>query len=120
MGPDLSTYGSEMSAKAILDTILNSSRVVPPGYKSATVTTRDGSRVEGIVRNEDNFSVQMQTADGEFHFLQKSEVQSLEYSGRSPMPANYGERLTRSELDDLTSYLMSVASSSKATQGSSR
>jgi hypothetical protein len=66
--------------------------------------------VEGVVRNEDNFSVQLQARDGSFHFFQKSAVQSLEYLGQSLMPTTYGERVTRGELDDLVSYLMSTGS----------
>jgi putative heme-binding domain-containing protein len=113
LGPDLSTYGSAMSADAILKSILNPARVIPPGYKPATVTTRDGTRVEGVVRNEDNFSVQLQIKDGSFFFLQKSEVQSLEYGSQSLMPQTYGDRLSRAELNDLSSFLMSAPPPSK-------
>jgi len=113
LGPDLSSYGSAMSAEAILKALVNPVRMIQAGYKSAAVTTRDGNRVEGVVRNEDNFSVQLQATDGSFHFFQKSDVQSLEYLDRSLMPTDYGERLSRSELNDLASYLMSTGSSSK-------
>lgn len=115
LGPDLSTYGSSMSAKAILKTILNPARVAQSGYRLANITTRDGTRVEGVVRNEDNFSVQLQTKDGSFLFLQKSNVQTLEYSGKSLMPSNYADRLSQSELNDLISFLMSAGSPSKST-----
>ena len=114
LGPDLSAYGSAMSADAILKSILNPARIIPPGYRPATVTTRDGSRVEGVVRNEDNFSVQLQTKDGAFLLLQKSDVRNLEYGGQSLMPANYGALLSRAELNDLVSFLMSAAPASKA------
>ncbi len=115
LGPDLSTYGSSMSAEALLKSILNPARIAPSGYKPATVTARDGTRVEGVVRNEDNFSVQLQTKDGSFLFLQKSDVQTLEYSGKSLMPANYSDRLSQSELNDLISFLMTAGSPSKST-----
>lgn len=112
LGPDLSSYGSAMSSDAILKSILNQTRIIPSGYKPATVTTRDGTRVEGVVRNEDNFSVQLQTKDGTFLFLQKSDLQSLDYGGQSLMPA-YGDRLSRGELNDLVSFLMSAPAPSK-------
>lgn len=113
LGPDLSSYGSAMSAEAILKSLLNPTRTAQPGFKPAAVTTRDGRRVEGMVRNEDNFSVQLQTREGTFLFLQKSELQNLEYGGQSLMPANYGERLSPTELNDLVSFLMSAGSPSK-------
>jgi cytochrome c oxidase cbb3-type subunit III len=106
LGPDLTTYGAISSSKQILDAILNSNRIVPSGYKSAAVTTRDGTRIDGVVRNEDNFSVQLQAQDGAFHFFQKSDLQKLEYSNQSLMPSNYGQRLSQDELNDLVSFLM--------------
>jgi cytochrome c oxidase cbb3-type subunit 3 len=120
LGPDLSTYGSAMSAEAILKALLNPARIIPSGYKSAVATSREGTRVEGVVRNEDNFSVQMQAKDGSYQFLQKSELQSLEYLGQSLMPTNYGERLSRAELNDLVSYLMSAGPPSKTAQASKK
>ena len=113
LGPDLSSYGAAMSADAILKSLLNPTRTAPLGFKPATATTREGSHVEGVVRNEDNFSVQLQTRDGTFLFLQKSELQNLEYGSQSLMPANYGERLSQTELNDLVSFLMSAGSPSK-------
>jgi cytochrome c oxidase cbb3-type subunit 3 len=112
LGPDLTANGS-MSAETILKAIVNPIRIAPSGYKAATITTRDGTRVEGVVRNEDNFSVQLQAKDGSFFFFQKSDVQNLEYGGHSLMPANYGDRLSHGELNDLISFLMSAASTPK-------
>ena len=99
-----------MSAKILLEAIVKSPRIAPSGYQAAAATTRDGHRVEGLVRNEDNFSVQLLTRDGNFHFFEKADLQSLEYLEHSSMPADYGKRLTPAELDDLVSYMMSVGS----------
>ena len=118
LGPDLTAYGATIPAKTIVDAILKPIRVVPPGYRSAVLTTSDGSRLEGIVRNEDNFSVQLQTSDGSFHFVQKADLQKVEYSSKSLMPVNYGDRLSRSELNDLASYLMTANGSHPAATAS--
>lgn len=112
IGPDLSGYAASMPSKAVLDAIVKTNRMARPGYKLAAATTREGARVEGVVRNEDNFSVQLQTTDGSFHFLQKSDLQKFEYLDQSLMPTNYSERLTRDELNDLASYLMKAGSPS--------
>ena len=111
LGPDLSSYGSTTSSQAIRNEILKSSRVNPASYRSAVLVMRDGDRVEGVIRNEDNFSVQLQTKDGGFHFLQKSDLQTVEHARESSMPTNYGERLSSNELDDLVSFLMNNATS---------
>ena len=106
LGPNLSAYGSAMSARAIRDEIVRPDRIEAAGYRSAMLTTRDGSRLEGIIRNEDNFSVQLQTKDGSFHFFQKSDLRAVEPLGHSLMPTNYRQRLSPDELNDLVSYLM--------------
>jgi cytochrome c oxidase cbb3-type subunit 3 len=108
LGPDLSAYGSAMSAKAIQDEIVRPERNVPAGYRSAVLTTREGDRLEGIIRNEDNFSLQLQTKDGSYHFFEKSELRSVEPAGQSLMPTNYRQRLSPDELNDLVSFLMNV------------
>lgn len=111
LGPDLSSYGSEASADTILGAIVNPDRVVPAGYRSGVATTRDGTRVAGVIRNEDNFSLQMVTADGSFHFFEKSDLRKMEYPSGPLMPTNYRGRLSTGELNDLVSYLMSTSTS---------
>jgi len=108
-GPDLSNYGSTASPKAVLDTILSTDRAPQPGYKAAAITTKDGERIEGLIRNEDNFSVQLLTPDGNFHFAQKADLQSIEYQNHSPMPADYGQHLTPGELNDLVNFIISMS-----------
>jgi cytochrome c oxidase cbb3-type subunit III len=113
LGPDLSTYSPGMSAQAILDAILAADRVVPTGYRLAIVTTRDGRRLEGIARNEDNFSLQLQTKDGSFHFFEKSDLESVERPNQPLMPTNYRQRLSPDELNDLVNYLVNGGVSQK-------
>lgn len=109
LGPDLSHYGAGLPSKEIRDEIVKSQRVPPQGYRQALLVTNAGDRLEGIIRNEDNFSIQLQTKDGAFHFFQKSELRSLDRLDASLMPTDYGERLSAGELDDLVSYLMTAS-----------
>ena len=46
--------------------------------------------------------------DGAFHFFTKAELQNIEHQSKSLMPADYGSQLSRQELDDIVSYLMSI------------
>ena len=109
LGPDLSAYGSTASAIEIRDEIIRSPRTPPQGYRPAVLIISNGDRLEGIIRNEDNFSVQFQTKDGSFRSFQKSELRTLDRLGSSLMPTNYGELLNPAELDDLVSYLVNAA-----------
>jgi cytochrome c oxidase cbb3-type subunit III len=109
LGPDLSGYGSTASAEGIRDEIVRLQRTPPQGYRPAALVTPEGERLEGIIRNEDNFSLQFQTKDGDFHFFQKSELRGLDRLKTSLMPTNYGERLSPAELNDLVRYLLAAA-----------
>jgi putative heme-binding domain-containing protein len=114
LGPDLTDHGASASANAIRDEIVRSPRTPSLGYRTAALTTPSGDRLEGLVRNEDNFSVQLQTKDGGFHFLKRAELRNFEHLDSSLMPANYRELLDDSELNDLVSYLMATSANSKA------
>lgn len=109
LGPDLTAYGSDLSAAEIRKTLVDPRQVVPLGYKAAEVTLRDGAKIEGVVRNEDNFSLQLLTKDGDFHFFEKNDLQNVRYLDQSFMPADYGKRLDQKELNDLISFLMSTS-----------
>jgi cytochrome c oxidase cbb3-type subunit 3 len=117
VGPDLSAYGSNRSVKEVLNAILDPASNSDWKRKAATAITREGVSVSGSVRNEDNFSVQLQTTDGAFRFFPKSDLQSLEYLNHPLMPVDYAEKFSQSELDDVASYLLSVGRSSKLDSG---
>jgi cytochrome c oxidase cbb3-type subunit III len=113
LGPDLTEHGATSSAEAIRDQIVKAPRVPPIGYRTAVLTTGSGERLEGLVRNEDNFSVQLQTKDGSFHFFKKTDLRSFDRQDDSLMPADYRSRLSDAELNDLASYLMTTPSPNK-------
>ena len=113
LGPDLTEYAATASPEGIRDGIIRSPRAPSHGYRAAVVTTMRGEHLEGLIRNEDNFSMQLQTKDGIFHLLRKSDVRSCEHSDGSVMPGDYRERLSDSELDDLISFLMKTPTPSR-------
>jgi cytochrome c oxidase cbb3-type subunit III len=106
---DLTDYARTHSAEQIRSAILDSSSGDKGQVRLATATVRSGERIVGRVRNEDNFSLQLQSMDGTFHFIMKSELEKLEYDSQPLMPTNFGSSLTASELNDLISYLLTAA-----------
>jgi cytochrome c oxidase cbb3-type subunit 3 len=115
-GPDLSSYGSNVSIEEIRIAITDPDKDLDPRARTVLVTTREGRQFTGIARNEDNFSLQLQSLDGAFHLLAKSDLEHLEYQPKSLMPSNYGSVLSASERDDLVSYLIRTAQATKLTQ----
>ena len=107
---DLSTYGEGKLAIEIRAAITSPGSNPPGRARTATAVTHDGVRLAGAIRNEDNFSVQLQSDDGALHFLLKSDLANLDYQPPPPMPADYKTKLSAKELDDLVSYLHSLKS----------
>ena len=116
LGPDLTEHAATSSADDIREEIVRAPRAPMPGYREAMVTTAGGDRLEGVVRNEDNFSVQLQTKDGSFYFFKKAELRNFEHLDGSLMPADYRDRLSEAELNDVVSYLMKTPDPGKLTR----
>jgi cytochrome c oxidase cbb3-type subunit III len=111
---DLSSYGRARPVEEIRDAI---AKPGPPSNASrgtVTIATRAGQTLTGVLRNEDNFSLQLQSLDGAFHLLMKSDVASMRRESNSLMPTDYGSTLSAGELNDLVSFLMSVALQDKS------
>ena len=102
---DLSAYGSTHAPSAIRKAILEPNENLDRRTQLATVTSKDGKKYTGMARNEDNFSIQLQTPDGAFHLFEKANIASLRYEPRTLMPDSYGATLSKKEIDDLVSYL---------------
>jgi putative heme-binding domain-containing protein len=118
IGADLSSYGSNRSAKEIRTAITDPNKDLEPRARTVLATTREGRQFTGIARNEDNFSLQLQSVDGTFHLLSKTDLVHFEYLPKSLMPSDYGSGLSATELDDLVSYLVSAARAAKKSRAS--
>jgi len=113
LGPDLSDYGASHSPDDIRNAIVSADK--RPGSRKglAKARTKDGQQVSGLVRNEDNFSVQLQALDGTFHLLEKSSLSELTFDSTPVMPGDYGSKLSKAELDQLVGYLMSTGNAKR-------
>jgi cytochrome c oxidase cbb3-type subunit 3 len=113
IAPELTAYGQTHGAEQIKSAIVN-----PAARNSVkpivTAATTNGELYHGIIRNEDNFSLQLQSEDGAFHFLSKADLKSIERGQDSIMPSDYSSRLSAAQLNDIVSYLLSLRSTSAA------
>jgi cytochrome c oxidase cbb3-type subunit 3 len=103
---DLGGFARDRSGGEIRDAILS-----PTGgpQEAAIAVARDGRKFSGIIRNEDNASLQLQDGDGRFYLLMKSSLVSVQRNIGDPMPVDYGQRLSSTELDDLIGYILREA-----------
>jgi cytochrome c oxidase cbb3-type subunit III len=117
IAPDLSSYGRQRPPEEIRDGIAKPAEQSNTARGTVRIETRTGQTLAGVLRNEDNFSLQLQSLDGTFHLIMKSDVASMNRDSKSLMPADYGSTLRAGELNDLISFLMSVAQSDKSGSG---
>ena len=93
--------------------------VKPPRGRTdaATAVARDGRKFSGMIRNEDNASLQLQDESGRFYLLMKSSLVSVQRETGKVMPADYGQRLSATELNDLVGYILREAHASGSESG---
>ena len=111
LASDLSGYAGSHTVAEMKEAITKPNKNLEPRQQTVVAITRDGRKLSGLARNEDNFSLQLQTLGGAFHLLEKSEITRLDHLPQSIMPADYGSKLSRSELDDLIQYLVQTSAS---------
>ena len=109
IGPDLSAYAAMHTADEIRTAITDPNRNLDPRQMPVSITTKDGKTYRGIPRNQDNFSLQLQSLDGAFHLFRMADVARIERSSHSLMPADYSQKLSAAEINSLISFLMRAA-----------
>lgn len=117
---DLTAYAAGMDAKRVLAAIADPNKDLDLRRGLVTITFADSTALSGMARNEDNFSLQLQTPDGAFHLINKAEIRATTYTGRSPMPSDYVSTLSPAELNDLVSYLFHTSRSEQTRRAGSK
>jgi len=105
MGPELTRIGRQRNLEYLRDAVLAPSKEILPGWKAITVTKFDSTKLTGIERGLDNFSVQFMDMEGNYYSFLRTDVAAIKREDRSLMPADYGQRLRPAEIDDLIAYL---------------
>jgi cytochrome c oxidase cbb3-type subunit III len=119
LGPDLSTTGSARSTEYLVDSVRNPSRRLAQGigeamkefsqeYVTVTVTDASGQKFQGVVLNEDSFTLQMMDTREQLHLFEKGKLRSLQETRESLMPAYDEKMLPEKDLQDILAYLLSV------------
>jgi cytochrome c oxidase cbb3-type subunit III len=102
-GPNLTRIGSARSTEYIRQSITEPSADIPPEFEGVTIFTAQDKKLTGVRVNEDTFSIQLRLQDGKFALYTKSELKSVSYEKKSPMPAY--DKLPAKDFQDLLAYL---------------
>jgi putative heme-binding domain-containing protein len=104
LGPDLTSIGATRSRSALTTALRDPSASVALGFRGVTALA-GGKKVEGVVKGEDAFSLQIVTVDGELEAYPKRELGELKRGEKSLMPVFDVGRLSDAALEDLLAYL---------------
>jgi len=105
MGPDLSNLAAQQNLQYIRDSLTKPRVRIPVGYQPVEVVTKDGHRLSGIAKNDNNFSLQLLDSHDRLQFFTSDELREVIYKKQSLMPSDYGKTLTSGELQDLIAFL---------------
>ena len=116
-GPDLGNLAAQRKATAIEDALTKKEHrvygdggvhlpTIPPmEYNTVHIVTKNGQTLDGLLRNQDAWSMQFFTMDGKYHSLDRSEMRSATIRPGSTMPTDYDKRLAPDEFKDLMAFL---------------
>jgi len=122
LGPELSNIGNERTLSEIRQSILKPGSSPQRQFRRVTIELESGERATGVLRNRDDFSLQMIDEQGRLRFFLFPELRQVTVHEKSFMPDNYEGLLKPDELQDLLAYLsrQTVASTQRKEEGKIR
>jgi len=119
LGPDLTATGSARSTNYLVESVRNPSKRLAQGiseamkefsqeYETVKIVTADGTKLMGVVLNEDHFTLQMMDTRELVHSFEKEKLRSIEKSRESLMPVYDQKSLSDKDLQDVVAYLLAV------------
>jgi putative heme-binding domain-containing protein len=113
LGPDLSRIGETRNAEALTRSIRDPGAAIATGYRTVTIVTQDGGRIQGIRKGEDAFSVQLMDTTERLRGYRKSDVREVVRETSSLMPSFGVDRLSDEDLEELVQFLAAQRRSQK-------
>jgi putative membrane-bound dehydrogenase-like protein len=105
LGPDLTRIGQIRSERDLLESIVFPSASFVRSYEPVVVTTKDGKVHNGLVRKDTPEEMVLATGADQEVRLARSEIEDVQPSKMSVMPAGLDQQLTPRELADLVAFL---------------
>ena len=131
LGPDLSRVGASRSVSYLIDSIREPNKDLSSGmtdpnnhyglplvYDTVTLVKADGTKLTGVAKNEDTYSVQLISTDQKLHVLLKRDLKEVTHEHRSLMPAYSEDALHSPELAHLIAYLETLRGEDRASMPS--
>jgi putative heme-binding domain-containing protein len=109
-GPDLTGVAGRFSTKDLLESMIEPSKVISDQYAAVTILKTDGKVVNGRIANLNGESLMILTDmlnPGLLENVNRSDIEEMQTSPVSMMPAGLINTLSEEEVLDLLAYLLS-------------
>ena len=116
--PDLNNIAGTRKASTIIDALTKEQhheyasggahlKSLPPmdSYLPVHLTTADGKVIDGVLLNQDGYSLEMIGNDQRLHSFDRAKLRRVDIEPKSLMPTDYDKRLTSGEFKDLLAFL---------------
>jgi len=107
VAPELTDIGTIRQPQELQEKILDPSRDVRPGNRTADIVLKDGTTITGRLLNQDTFTIQVFDSRERLVSLPRTNVRDFTVRKDSPMPS-YRDTLSSDEVADLVAYLVSL------------
>ncbi|MBI3858003.1 MAG: HEAT repeat domain-containing protein [Planctomycetes bacterium] len=108
VGPDLSKIGSIRVGRDLLEAIVFPSATFARGFEPFLIRTKDGAIYDGLVSRETPDALYLFTAERVEKRIPRTSVELIQQSKVSIMPQGLDNQLTREEMRNLISFLVSL------------
>jgi putative membrane-bound dehydrogenase-like protein len=108
IGPELTGVGSRFPRIHLIESILQPSRTVAPGFQTFGVTLKGGRVLAGVRVAETDDTLTLADNQGNKHVLRKATIEDQQPQPVSVMPEGLEKPLSRDEFVDLIAFLASL------------
>jgi putative membrane-bound dehydrogenase-like protein len=105
IGPDLTQIGKIRSERDLLESIVFPSSSFVRSYEPMLVVTKSGQTYNGVIKKDAPDEIVLALAADKFMRLARDEIEEIQPSKVSIMPAGLDQQLTPQELADLVTFL---------------
>lgn len=107
LGPDLSTITERRTLAALINSIREPSANIARRYKPVSLIFANNDLVQGVIKSEDAFSIQIMDSNQVLRGFRKSSLREVIHEESSLMPEFSESALSGNEISDLLSFLQS-------------
>lgn len=105
LGPDLTQITARRSRPALIEALRNPGAEIGSRYRPVLLTDASGQLVQGAIKSEDAFSLQIMDLEQQLRGFTKASLRSIQRQPYSLMPRFPDDALSETDIENLLTYL---------------